>query len=62
MSSKHIVDSVYDATRAFDKNRKVNVYLEEVSPLFWIVQNLDNEEYEKYYLCKLDDLTDLHYM
>lgn len=22
MSSKHIVDSVYDATRAFDKNRK----------------------------------------
>lgn len=35
MSSKHVVDSVYDATRAFDKNRKVNVYLEEeVSPLF----------------------------
>lgn len=63
MSSKHVVDSVYDATRAFDKNRKVNVYLEEeISPLFWIVQNLDNEEYEKYYLCKLDDLTDLHYM
>ena len=45
------------------KNRKVNVYLEEeISPLFWIVQNLDNEEYEEYYLCKLDDLTDRHYM
>ena len=29
---KRSVDSVYDATRAFDKNRKVNVYLEEEKP------------------------------
>ena len=29
MSMKHKVDSVYEATRAFDTNRRVNVYLEE---------------------------------
>lgn len=63
MSMKHKVDSVYEATRAFDTNRGVNVYLEEeLNERFWVCQNLDNEEYNEYYLCKLDDLTDFHYM
>ena len=60
MSTKCFVESIEDATRGYDINRGVNVYIEgELIAGFWLCQDMETDEY---IICAESDLVDLHYM
>lgn len=60
MSSKHFVKDINEATRGYDTATNQYVMIEEIiSNSFCICQPYDRSDY---IICKIDDLTELHYM